>query len=473
MYLNKTYGLLTFICGFIEPEKNYLGSLIQYGDNIIDFKKFVQIINEKLKQRCSAFENCYFFDLNELASSYGKRYISDEIWSHSNHGSFMAGNYGYHEWDSKRIEKYEDFTIQFKPHVSEFIRSIWTQLSDAINILKFNQSIKLVIIDLDDTLWRGVLAEETTINHAKLVEGWPLGFMEALLVLKKRGILLAIASNNDQSVIESLWDKVFFGRLLLSDFVSIRINWDDKSKKVGEILNEVNLLPLNTLFIDDNPRERARVKEIFPSMCILDIPYFEWKRFLLWSTITQVPYLTNESKNKTELIQQMIQRNRLDEGQDRFQYLHNLNIKLMPQFLCGELNSSRAFELLNKTNQFNCAGKNIDKIEFDAYLNNGNLIQFECKDRLSHYGIIAVVILDGNLIKQFVMSCRVFGLEIERAIISYIQKKINCEYLRIQFQTTQRNAPARNFLKLISIENGDAIFDVNNFIESPSFIEFI
>ena len=425
MRLNKLHGIPTFVSGFIVPQKKLSGTLLAYNESLLDFAELIELFNKKLRSRVSDFKNCYFFDLNESASIYGKRFITDEIWSHSNHGSFLAGNYGFHDWDSKRIEKTEDFTKPFKPHVDEFIKSLWTQFSDAVDVIKIKNPIKLVIIDLDDTLWRGVLAEETSVNHAKLIEGWPLGLMEALLIIKKRGVLLAIASNNDHDVIESLWDKVFHGRLFLSDFASIRINWDDKAKKIAEILNEINLLPANTMFIDDNPRERSRIKDVFPEMCVVEVPYYDWKRTLLWSSATQVPFLTEESKNKTSLIQQMIHRNKSADGQNRDSYLHSLDIKLIPQRLSPDVDDLRAFELINKTNQFNCAGKKFQKSEFDDFFNKNQIIQFECKDKLSHYGIIAIIILEGSAVKQFVMSCRVFGLDLELAIVSYLQKISN------------------------------------------------
>ena len=92
--------------------------------------------------------------------------------------------------------------------------------------------VKLVIVDLDDTLWRGVIAEEGDISD-ETIEGWPMGLIEALQFLKKRGVLLAIISKNDEARIEGLWDRIMRGRLRLEDFVVRRINWRSKADNFG------------------------------------------------------------------------------------------------------------------------------------------------------------------------------------------------------------------------------------------------
>jgi predicted enzyme involved in methoxymalonyl-ACP biosynthesis len=88
---------------------------------------------------------------------------------------------------------------------------------------------KLVAVDLDDTLWRGIAAEGTL----GILEGWPMGFMETLVLLQKRGILLAIVSRNDEQFIQSNWNQIVQGQISLDDFVIRKINFGSKAQKPG------------------------------------------------------------------------------------------------------------------------------------------------------------------------------------------------------------------------------------------------
>ena len=391
--LNKEHGLPTFVCNYIVPQRKLLGSVLLQDDNQIDVKDFLIQINAYIENRIKEYSNVYLLDIETLASSYGKRYLSEDAWAQTNHGSLL-GNYGY-EWDKDRIEKYKDWSVLYQSHKDEFIEGVWAEINNNLDIINLSNQVKIVIVDLDDTVWRGVVAEDTVIENSKLLEGWPRGFIESLLILKQRGIMLAIASNNDYQIISSLWDSIFRGILNLNDFVSVKINWDDKAIKVAEILNEVNLLANSVLFVDDNPRERERIRGAFPGIRTLDDPYFNWKRILLWSSVTQVSKITDESKRKTGMIQDKIQRDKaVLSSFDRESYLRDLQIKLKPIALTVNVDIYRAFELLNKTNQFNTAGIKISQVDFDKYLSRGCIYQFSCTDVYSNYGIISVVIFD-------------------------------------------------------------------------------
>lgn len=469
---NIKHNLTAFVCNFIIPQKKILGRLV-CSDEIIDIKVALEELNKHIAHRLhSSYKQAFVLDVDAIASSYGKRFIAEDIWSHTNHGSTLS-NYGYHPWDQDRIEKFQDFSIPYEKHRIEFLGAVWNEVSESVSILNMEKQLKIVIVDLDGTMWRGELAEEGQIDHSKLIEGWPLGFAEALLVLKQRGILLAIASNNEFATIEKLWDQVFSGCIKLSDFVSVKINWDDKAKKIAEILHEVNLLPNSALFIDDNPRERERVRGAFPDIYTLEEPYFNWKRFLLWSSATQVPSITTESKSKTEMLKDKIARDQIMPSMNRQDYLKSLSITLTPDKLSKTHDTARAFELLNKTNQFNTSGGKIDQHDFNQYLEKGCIYQFSCSDNLSNYGIISVLIIEEGKIVNFVMSCRVFGLDIEKAILSWIQQQHSKYAIHIQFKKTDRNTPTEGFLLTIGRENAPGRFGVADAVSFPEHIQLL
>src|ERR1700678_1305369 len=135
------------------------------------------------------------------------------------------------------------------------------------------------------------------------VEGWPLGVIEALQFLKKRGVLLAIVSRNDEARIVQVWDSIMPGRLRLDDFAIRKINWRPKVENLEDIIREVNILPRGVVFIDDNPVERAGVKAALPEVRVLGAHPYLIRRILLWAPEMQVGVVTEESARRTEMVQ--------------------------------------------------------------------------------------------------------------------------------------------------------------------------
>ena len=176
-----------------------------------------------------------------------------------------------------------------------------------LRTIRQTDMVKLVLVDLDDTLWRGVAAEAAEVSSTAS-EGWPLGFAEALMFLKSRGVLLGIVSKNDEDRVREIWRRIYGTRIRLEDFAAVKINWRPKAENIEEILAEVNLLPNSVVFIDDNPVERAAVKAAFPEIRVLGPNPYLWRRILLWSPETQVATITSESAARTEMVQKQVQR---------------------------------------------------------------------------------------------------------------------------------------------------------------------
>ena len=289
--------------------------------------------------------------------------------------------------------------------------------------------VKLVIVDLDDTLWRGMVAEEGDISD-ETIEGWPMGVIEALQFLKKRGVLLGIISKNDESKIEALWDSIMRGRLGLDDFVVRRINWKSKADNLEQILDEVNLLSRNVVFVDDNPLERAGIRAAFPDIRVLGAQPYHLKRVLLWASETQVPFVSSESSRRTQMVQGQIARERERKRVSREEFLGDLGIEahvfdIGPQ---DDSKASRAIELLNKTNQFNTTGKRWTTEDLRALSGSGgSMVGFTVRDKFTDYGMVGVVVLGccaaGIRVDQVVMSCRVFGLDAELAVLVEVMKR--------------------------------------------------
>ncbi len=289
-----------------------------------------------------------------------------------------------------------------------------------IRSIEQTDAVKIVIFDLDDTLWRGVAAEKDTVQAAEMTEGWPLSIVEAASYLKKRGVLIAIVSKNDEKTALKLWEELYGSCFSIKNFVATRINWDPKPINVGRILKAVNLLPSSALFVDDNPTERAAVKAAFPDIRVMDEPLAHWRRILLWAPELQRAVITTEASQRAEMIHAQIQRDEAREAVSREDFLRDLSVVIEPK----EIESSddprytRCFELLNKTNQFNTTGRRWTAAEIEAFLASGKLLAFEVEDKYTKYGLTALMLISGDTIEQFVMSCRIFGLDVERACLA-------------------------------------------------------
>jgi FkbH-like protein len=416
---NEQSNLLTFVANFLTPQQNTLGRLLpRYG--LCNPVYYVEKLNEVLYDEIHKRNNAHCVDVSEISATFGRRFVQDDgLWLLS-HGTY-ANDWDF-QYDRDRIVPIAPFTEHHPFKTEEFILAVWSEVTAMYKTIRQVDQVKLVILDLDDILWRGIVAEDGIGNPA-LVEGWPVGLVEALSFLKRRGILLAIVSKNDENRIVELWDQIFRGLLTLDDFAVRRINWCAKVDNVAEILQEVNLLPRSVVFIDDNPIERASIAEAFPEIRILGSHPYYIRRILLWAPETQVALITAESAQRTQMVQIQVERERSRQRMSRAEFLASLEIKINIVAIrnTGHASFARCLELINKSNQFNTTGRRWTMEECAAFFaQRGRFYAFEVSDRFAAYGVVGVAILLDATIKQFVMSCRVVGLDVETAVIAWI-----------------------------------------------------
>jgi FkbH-like protein len=413
---NKQNGLLSFVTNFLVPQQHAGGRLLPRYD-LRNPSYFVEQLNQHLGLALQAYKNVYLLDIDQIASSIGRRYVQDDsvlTWNHSS----LSTNYVAPQ-DRERLEA---LTVIHEAHeeydeaaIAKYVNSVWFELDAMYRSIAQVDMVKMVLVDLDDTLWRGLLVETGSTD----IEGWPLGFVEALAYLKQRGMILGIVSKNTEERIIELWpyQHVF----PLSNFAVKRINWNPKPDNIAELLAEVNLLPSSVLYIDDNPVEREAVKQAFPAMRSLGANPYLWRRVLLWSPETQVANVTPESAERSEMIKAQVQREteRKKLSRDEFLTLLAVSVSLVALHSSADQRFQRAFELLNKTNQFNTTGKRWLPAEAEQYFaQQGVLYVLSVADRFTSYGLVGVLCVKQGQIDQFVMSCRVVGLDVELAAIA-------------------------------------------------------
>jgi len=409
--------LPVFVASFFEPSFNYLGDLTDpFRPN--SPRTFVRKLNEKLFEIVSSIDNLYYLEMNDVLNHVGRMHLQDDVTTHTTHASFIA-DFGVElERDRVAPSRPSRQTYMVENYGDLFSEALLRKISDNLTIIRNRAPIKLIIVDLDDTLWRGIAAEGG-LKPWERTEGWPLGFVEALLYFKNRGGLLAIASKNDREPTLQRMAEIWKEAITPADFASIKIDSSPKSENIAEILRETNILAQNTLFIDDNPREIDEVRARYPEMRFLTGDHFDWRRVVLTAPETQVARITEESARRTELVHARVERIELEQRMSRAEWLRSLEIEQSlfvldpddkPRF-------ERGFELINKTNQFNTTGKRWELSEFKDFLASGGVCLLTAlKDRTIDNGIIGATLVKDGEIVQAVLSCRVFGLGAEIAM---------------------------------------------------------
>jgi len=414
-------AILTFVSNFLVPQANPFGRMLPRYD-LRNPVYFVEMLNQFLDTQLRTMQSCHILDVDEISATFGKKFIQDDAVWQINHASALSD--ADFENDQCRLEPVKRASELYQTRIWEFALATWAEIVGMYRTLKKLDTVKAVIIDLDDTLWRGVLAEE----GARTVEGWPLGIAEALLFLKKRGVILAIASKNDPEFISKHFNSVFgTARLQLEDFAVRKIGWAPKTEAIAEIIQELNILPESVLFIDDNPVERASAQDTFPSIRVIGGNLYATRRILLWAPETQVEKVTEESAKRTEMVVAQLRRESLRSSMSREAFLDTLNVCIIPLIITETTHRSfqRVTELVNKSNQFNTTGRRWTHQDFVAGFADGlRIFAFQVEDKFTEYGLVIVALVDGVTIRQFVMSCRVIGLGVEEAAIAQINREI-------------------------------------------------
>ncbi|HWE54658.1 MAG TPA: HAD-IIIC family phosphatase [Acidimicrobiales bacterium] len=434
-----------FVVGFLEPFSDPLGYDTAAGGPE-NFKVFVRRANEALAAWCRTRPGTHFVDGNEISALLGRMRTDEEMLNYYGHRIVFDP---YDDWieQDNPLTPYstlESFDMQPALYYTVLLRHVLARRTTILG----RAPVKLVITDLDNTLWRGVAAEGT-------VDHWnsrPAGYAEALRIVQRRGILLAIASKNDDDFVRSRWDALKGAgedplgiSLALSDFVMARINFGPKSESVRQILAATNLAAANTVFIDDNPLEREEVQAAFPEMRVLGAELSYLRRELLYSPYTQRAVLTDEDRHRTEMTLSRIAFHEAggDDGAGG-DFLAQLGLTLRTGVAADATSDEavRAVQLIDKTNQWNLNGRRIE-----GPLPAGHqLVWGSVADSHSGYGIVAAAVVDPTeaAVTHLVVSCRVIGMGIDEAFVAELGRAFG--RLRLAYAATDRNRATQAFM---------------------------
>jgi FkbH-like protein len=321
------------------------------------------------------------------------------------------------------------------------------------------QARKLVVVDLDDTLWGGIVGDDGIEGlrlggHDALGEAF-VDFQQALRALRRRGILLAIASKNDEGVALDAIRRHPEMQLRLDDFVAWRINWRDKAANIVELVEELNLGLQSVVFLDDNPAERARVREALPEVLVPELPRdkMHYAQALHALACFDAPSVSDEDLRRTEMYVSERQRSAGRGHGSLEEWLASLQLEVGVEPLHAG-NLKRVAQLLNKTNQMNLSTRRMTESELTAWLGAGDraLWSLRVQDRFGDSGLTGIVSVDCDgepaRIVDFVLSCRVFGRQIERLMVKLAVDHARArsrERVLARYVPTEKNKPTLEF----------------------------
>jgi FkbH-like protein len=332
---------------------------------------------------------------------------------------------------------------------------------DALFSATGRQQKKCVILDLDGTLWPGVLAEtgapfawSPEISGPFSYVGLYFGLHEALKWLKRRGVLLACVSKNDEATVRELWRYPAHyphHRLLTpDDFVTWRVNWTDKVENIVSIAEELGFALDSLVFIDDHPIERERVIQRLPEVEVWGEDPFALRRRLLCDPRLQPPQITAESARRTDLTKAQLERARARTGAaDEAAFLKALDVDVqVTRLAAGAPELARIEELFQRTTQFNTTGAKYSVADLEHLLARpeARLFTVNVRDRFGDHGLVGAAVIVAGEILGLALSCRVLGLGVEHRFMAAVLDALRPDHGQVcgAILETARNGPVRN-----------------------------
>lgn len=447
---------------FQKPTYSPLG----ISDNKESFGHFesIEIINNSLRDEFKSSSQVFIFDYDTFCSNIGKHNIFD-------YKMYYLG----------------DLRVCIK-HLPALCEEYIPYIASIIGLTK-----KCIVLDLDNTLWGGVIGEDGIegIKIGPTPEGRPfIEFQQLLLSLHNRGIILAINSKNNYNDAMHVINNHPNMILREDHFAALRINWEDKATNMRSLAEEINIGLDSMVFIDDDEVNREIVTKFIPEVYIVDLPkdpslYVQTiKRIKIFDSVS----ITLEDRKKGKIyVQEKKRRELKKEIFDLNEYLKQLNIKVKIENPTTA-NIGRITQLTKKTNQFNMTTKRYNEEDIKKYINDDNykIFAINVEDKFGDSGLtaLAIIVFDNEKIcsiDTFLLSCRIIGRGVEDFLISSIiryAKKIGSRLLRAEYIPSKKNELAKDYYKSVGfkkLKNRKNLweFDLKNDFIYPSYINII
>jgi len=390
----------------------------------------IEQVNDRLRAFCAKQSGVYFLDMDGLVARFGRQAWYDE-----------------RKWLTARMPIAAPAQPAFLDELLRFLVPLC------------RGTAKVLVLDLDNTLWGGVIGEEG-VNGIGLSHEYPGAAFRALqqvaLDLHKRGILIVLCSKNNEADAFEAFDKHPEMLLRREHVTAHRINWEHKADNLRSLAKELNLGLDSFVFVDDNPAERALIRQELPDVRVLELPP---EPMLYAEALQSVPWfeqltLTAEDLARAALYAEERQRQTvMDEAGSLEAFLASLDVRVaVAPVDAGSL--ARAAQLTQKTNQFNLTTRRYQETALAERAASAQSAAYVLRsgDRFGDNGIVCVGLLDFNgplaEIDTLLMSCRVIGRGVETAFLSVLMQQAalrGAKRIGGWFLPTAKNAPSADF----------------------------
>jgi FkbH-like protein len=481
-YQTKLENRSDFANQYIQRIGNYLDTVrIELPNCKVIFPNHALIFNDNIFGNFgSKHESSWKYQidkinylLNELSAKKGNFYIVDSQLQQS-------------------IQLITDYSmvvnaeLHFTP---EYLNSLSNSVVEIIHVLQ-GKFKKCVILDLDNTLWGGIIGDDGLEN----IQIGALGvgkaftrFQKWLKELKNRGIILAVCSKNEESIAKLPFLKHPEMVLKLDDIAVFMANWNSKADNINQIQQILNISFDSMVFLDDNPAEREIVRLHLPMVCVPELPIDPsyYLPFLISENLFETVSYSKNDLDRTRQYQEEAKRVELSKSITNMDdYLNSLEMtaKISP---FKEIDVERIAQLTQRSNQFNLKTIRYTSIEIERIMSDSNFltVSAEVADKFGNYGLIGVVIIEIkdsiSIIDTWIMSCRVLKRTVEHTLMNYVVDsllKLNVQTLIGQYIPTDKNKLVKNLLRdlgMSEIESNHYSLNVNNFQKLKSNIKVI
>lgn len=408
-------------------------------------------LNFLLCQSAAENKGVYLVDINAIQSRLGTSHFKD---------------------DKLYYVAKMPFSLEALPHLAEQTVNMITALRGSIK--------KCVIVDLDNTLWGGVIGDDGLdgIEIGELGTGHAFSeFQLYLKELKKRGIILAACSKNNEDTAKLPFEKHPEMVLRLDDFALFVANWQDKASNIRFIQQTLNIGMDSIVFLDDNPFERGVVRSLIPDITVPELPddpalYLSYIRSL---DLFETASFSSADADRTEQYRQEADRSALVAKFTSYdEYLRALEMSAQAAPF-DKFHYPRIAQLTQRSNQFNLRTVRYTESEIESVANDDNHItRYYClHDKYGDYGLISVVIMDKRedsslFISEWLMSCRVLKRGMEEFIVNDIIRtasQCGCTKVIGEYIPSPKNAMVADLYERMGFEKcgGYYIADVSTY----------
>jgi FkbH-like protein len=386
------------------------------------------------------------------------------------------------------VAEYEDEyadKLGHVPYSAEFFAALSTMIVRRISSLR-GPEYKVVVLDCDQTLWKGVCGEDRAMGV--VVDPARRALQEFMLKQRDAGKLLCLCSKNNEEDVWEVFEQNPGMLLRREDIAGFRINWKPKSENLRALAEQLTLGLDSFAFVDDSAVECAEVEAGCPEVLALQMPAEseQWQLFLKHVWAFDKIKVTAEDRRRTGLYRENAEREQSrgeSQSFDDFIASLELNVEIRPM---EAEHLARTSQLTQRTNQFNCTTIRRDESEIVRTISAGaQCLIVNLRDRFGDYGLIGVLIyeirLESLVVDTMLLSCRALGRRVEHTMLARlaaIAQEHGLEWVDVRFAPTAKNMPAAEFLDEIEgaqkIEAGhDALYRIPTFdirgANAPSF----